>query len=182
MHLPKWPPDFDEWKPGNPFDIEPPLPRWTFNPWLTSEQMTTLEAETGEWAAHRAESMVPRAAGFEMARRAAYDMSRSFLSRLPPLPPTPRPRERKRREPTIAEELAPVVKLPVLTPEIEEELIHNLIESWEVERHTPRRVEEQLAASQMVVDWAEEKGVKIPGGKAAEIVRRALARGITVKV
>ena len=56
MHIPAFPPRFDEWDPGQPLK-EPPLPRWAMNPLppgITMEQATDVIAAT-PWARRLAE-------------------------------------------------------------------------------------------------------------------------------
>lgn len=176
--LPVFPPDPSEWRPGNPFEGEPPAPRWLWNPWLTSEQMGTLEAETSTWAARRAEAMVGPRDGFETARRAAYHMLESYTSRLPPLPAAP-PRVRKPRKPRLEEELGRVLAPRELTPELEASLTDAALEEAVRirERHRrPPTEAEKTELARAVAAWAEEQGITITEAKGVEIINKALAR------
>ena len=78
MHIPQWPPKFDDWKPGDPFNLEPPIPKFILNPkyspWLPAETRQKIQEEYGYYSARRAEAMVPPRAGPTAARRAAARM------------------------------------------------------------------------------------------------------------
>lgn len=174
-HIPKWPPDIEEWLPGDPTRGQPPLPRFSWNPsWLTTEQFTQLEEETSTWAARRAEAMVGPRAGFQMVRRAAHGMLDSYISRLPPLPEVAEKVERKRRErrprvPTITEELA----VGVLTPEIEADLTAKVVTQL-YEKRRPVNIQFQQTLAENVRAWAEVKGVIVSEEEAVRIVKSAV--------
>lgn len=175
-HIPKWPPDIDEWLPGDPTRGEPPLPRFSWNPsWLTTEQFTQLEEETSTWAARRAEAMVGPRAGFQTVRRAAHSMLESYISRLPPLPEVIAPAERKRRvrkpREEMAEELAPLVG--VLTPEIEADLTAKVVTQLH-EKRRPVNIQFQQTLAQSVRAWAEGKRVIVSEEEAVRIVKSAI--------
>lgn len=179
-HIPRFPPQWSDFAPGNPFEGGLPLPNFLTNPWLTQEQFTQVEAESGYWAAKRAESMVPRTAGFETLRRAARSMIGPYLSRLPLLPEVPLEKKRVRKPKVgLAKEIAPLVG--VLTPEQEEELadavLEDIIDYKRRYRGMMPDIEGKMNLAKAVVDWAEDNyGATISEAKGIEIVDKAIAR------
>jgi len=182
-HIPEFPPVWRDWSPGNPFEVEPPLPRFMWNP-LTPEEIIKLEEEFGPWAARRTLGMLSPAETYETARAFARSMYESMKTRalagLPPIPPTPPTikRERKPREKVAkeVEELAEIMKPKVLTPELEESLVSAATDFAEIRyRHRKPNIEEQQEFARTVRVWAEEQGVTISEEKAKGIVDRALA-------
>lgn len=169
-HIPEFPPNWNDFGPGNPFELEPPLPRFLWNPWLTTEQRTELETEAGEWAAHRAEKMVPSGYGFEWVKHKALAMVEGYMGA--PLPKVKIRRARKRKE-----KLAPLVGM--LTPEVEEGLTQTVLDAImigiEINHRRPSTEEIQEKVLE-VIDWAEEDGITIGKAKAKSIVDNALAR------
>lgn len=190
---PEFPPlDINEWFPAKP--PSPPIPKWLahrlgLNPWLTTEERSELEAEFGDWAAHRAEALVPKSFGLDAVRRSAYNMLMPYISQLPQLPAeivTPaterKRRERKPRIPSIRKEvegLEKALRPTNLTPEQEEKLTDATLELVidYRKRHkgaaptTEWKKEQALA----VVAWADDDyKVKISEEKGLEIVNKAL--------
>jgi len=180
-HIPQFPPIWRDWAPGNPFDIEPPLPRFMWNP-LTPEEVAKLEAEFGPWAARRTLGMLSPAETYETARAFAKSMYESMKARalagLPPMPPAPptvkrerKPRERVSKE---VEELAEIMKPKVLTPELEADLTARVLSTIHRAKR-PLNIEFQQTLSKSVIAWAEAEGVKLTEDEAARIVKSAIA-------
>lgn len=193
-HFPAFPPKWSDFAPGNPFKREPPIPRFFFNPWLTSEQASTMEVESGHWAARRAEAMISPADGFEVARRLARSMYESMKARSLAIPIAPPPiaaptkkakagKKAKRLEIDLGEELAPLVG--ILTAEQDESLtdsaLEEIINYKQRHRGAPMPAEAQAELAMAVVDWASEAGAKIGEAKGKEIVKKALSRLAPVK-
>jgi len=179
MHIPKFPPQFNEWKPAEP--PHPPLPSWVFNP-LIPEEIAKLEEEFGPWAARRTLGMLSPAETYETARAFARSMYESMKARalagLPPIPPTPptvkrerKPREKMAKE---VEELAEIMKPRVLTPELEADLTARVLSIIHKAKR-PLNVEFQQMLSKSVIAWADAEGVKLTEDEAARIVKSAIA-------
>lgn len=97
-HVPRFPPIARDWEPGKP-PLEPPLPRFMWNPsWLSEKQREPILAEAGKWATARAEAMVPQKAGPEAVRRAALSMWGGLQRRYGIVEPAPTPRRVRRAE------------------------------------------------------------------------------------
>lgn len=183
-HIPVFPPDPAEWRFGNPYNGEPPLPRWMWNPvrWLIPEQREFIERESGHWATQRSEAMTSPADGFEVCRRLARQMYESMKARalaipLPAVSIEPIPgKERRRREKKakIEEELEEALA-PKLTPEIEEALVGSALDLLAFRKRPPTSKEKDELIKTVIV-WAEESyKIIISEDKAREIVNRAIA-------
>ena len=117
--LPEFPPRIEQWAPGDPFEGEPPLPRWMWNParkWLPPDVRREMEEMYGYYATRRTEAMVPPRDGVELAKRVAGEMYRRWIAGytpevLPKVPRERRPRKpRKPREESVApEDVRPLV-------------------------------------------------------------------------
>lgn len=96
-HIPKFPPDLDEWLPPPPGE-GPPLPKFLLNPWLGPEERISIEEEAGRWATSRAEAMVPQSFGPEAVRTLASRFWENLRIRygIAPSPPPPAPPRRRR--------------------------------------------------------------------------------------
>jgi hypothetical protein len=178
-HIPEFPPVWRDWAPGNPFEIEPPLPRFMWNP-LTPEQIAELEREYGRWAARRTLAMLSPAETFETAKAYARSMYESMKARalagLPPLPPTRPRRERKPREEVAKEieELREVIAPKELTPELEADLTARVLTTIHRAKR-PLNIEFQQTLARSVIAWADAEGVKLSEEEAARIVKSAIA-------
>jgi len=96
VHIPGFPPTWEDFRPGNPYRGEPPLPHFLMNPWLAPPERERLVKAYGEWATARAEAMIPEEAGVPAAEKAAASMLEALRYRYGIPVPTP-PRTARRR-------------------------------------------------------------------------------------
>ena len=66
-HIPKFPPELNDWLPGNPLRGELPLPGFLRNPLaipetITPEEYNEVVGKYGLWATRRAIAFLPRTA------------------------------------------------------------------------------------------------------------------------
>jgi hypothetical protein len=174
-HIPEFPPIWRDWAPGNPFELEPPFPRFTWNP-LTPEQMAELESTYGRWAARRTLAMISPSETFETAKRITESMYESYKARalawLPPAPPKVR-RERKPKAAPEFEELEKALKPTTLTPEIEANLIARVIADMGRSKK-PLTTEYQMTLARSVMAWAEtDYGLSLTEEQAVRMVKEA---------
>lgn len=176
MHVPIFPPKLSEWLPGNPWEKEPPLPRFLWNPhapfWLPPEVRKELENKYGYYVTRRVEAMIGPREGVEGAKRAAeamYERVRPTLlgvpTRLLRRAPPGRPRE---RVPTPR-----VPAKPILTEEEIGLMKEDILSSHEILVGRPAVVEKWPSAEE-VVDWVKEyHGKKIPRDYALYLIEEA---------
>ena len=88
MHIPAFPPTWEDFHPGDPNEGLPPLPMFLLNPrpalplGMTHEQYREIVDSFGLWATNRAIAMLPHSSTREQVERAARDLYEVATARL----------------------------------------------------------------------------------------------------